>query len=101
MFVHRSTMNPEGGLNEAAALMKELHEQVPPPHGMRILTSWLHPSWAIAVEFEFDSLGEYEEHWKQFWGSPKVAAWMSENRERWDEVLGGEPGVQELWHVSE
>ena len=99
MFVHRLTWNAKGSLNAAAALMKEFWERFPPPHPVRILTSWLYPNDVVAVEHEFASLAEYEEFWKEqnrwYDTSPEFAAWRSENGERWEATFNS----QEMWEV--
>ena len=98
MFVHRSTDTVRGNLLEAAALMKEFWERFPPPHVIRIQTSWLFPNSDLTVEHEFASLAEYEEYWSWFRTNPEIAAWLSENRERFVET---EDHVQGLWEVMQ
>ena len=100
MFVHRTVSNVSiGNFSEAAALWKEFFERFPPPHAFRILTSWLYPSSALVVEYEFEGLGEYEEYWRGFHANPEIAAWVSENAERLDAVSEEGPSIQEMWQV--
>ena len=99
MFVHRSTWKVKGDLNEAAAFSKEFWDRFTPQHTVRILTSWLHPSFELVTEHEFASFAEYEEYWRWFWANPERVAWYSENRERWHGHFVSGGGTEEMWEV--
>lgn len=101
MYVNRWTTNVKGNLQEAAALWKELWERFPPPHAVRIQTSWLFPNSALAVEVEFTSLAEYEEFWRGVHANPEVAAWFTKNAERQDAAFGPRVWIQEMWELVE
>lgn len=95
MIVQRLTFRARRGrLNEAAELARAERERTGGTH--RIYLGYLGPRSDLAVEFEFEGLGEMEAFWSEWSATPESAAFM----EKWDELLESY-GTNEIWTVVE
>ena len=96
MLVQRSTFKAkQGRWEELVALAKTGGDVASPPHAWRLYSSNIGPHSVVALEFEFESLGEYETYWAEWGASPERPAFI----EKWNE-LTETGGTTEIWDLE-
>jgi hypothetical protein len=95
MIVQRRTYVVKGGcMPETVAMIKAIIETHDFEHHIRrVYTPSIAPPGILAVEWEFESLEEYEKAWADWRDSPGSAEFM----ERWFELTES-GGTNELWN---
>ena len=93
MIVNRRTFFAKRGrLKEAVALNRAEMERTNSTARVYVSETGLFDT--IAMEFEFESLDEYEKSWGEYFASPEAAPFL----EKWAEVT--EPGGNnEIWRL--
>ena len=93
MIVNRRTfITKRGHLKEAVALNRSEMERTNSTARVYVSETGLFDT--IAMEFEFENLGEYEKTWVEYFASPEAASFL----EKWAEVT--EPGgTNEIWRL--
>jgi hypothetical protein len=98
MLTNRRTFNVKTGCMEAAIqLLKDTAVLVPviSARPYRLQTAYFGPFDVLAMEFDFESLKEYED----FWGAVIGHAVMEAFFEKWNVLTSG-GGVNELWETQ-
>ena len=95
MIVNRRTFVVKRGCMDAiVALSIAQREQIGRPY--RIYVPEMGPFDALAFEFEFENLQEYERVWAEWFGAPDAAEFMA----KWYDLT--EPGgTNEIWTLAE
>jgi hypothetical protein len=98
MLVQRRTYVVKVGcMPEIVAMLKAARERRK-DNPVRVYTPTvpsIAPPGILAVEWEFESLQEYEKAWTDFIASPETAKFM----ERWNELTES-GGTNELWKLE-
>ena len=97
MIVNRRTfVIKRGRLGEAQALVMAEVERTGTSAGFRLYLPSLGEFDRIAMEWEYESLSEYERQWNEFFSSPESAPFL----EKWVE-LTETGGTNEIWMLAE
>ena len=97
MLVHRLTFRVKSGVQEKAVeMIKEAQTMIAAPHAVRIYTPNIGPFNTVVYDIEFESLGELEEFWANWWALPGTPAFM----EKWNALVDIGTG-SEVWNVEE
>ena len=95
MIVQRLTFTARSGRRlEAAELARAEREQMGGTY--RIYLGDIGPRNDLAMEFEFEGLGEMEAFWSEWFATPESAAFM----EKWDALFEAHR-TNEIWAVIE
>ena len=95
MIVNRLTIPVKvGKMQEVLALFTEDNQRFKPPHAYRVYTSNIGTSDTVCIEWEFESLSEYEP-WRENWlPTPEAQAFMKKMAE-----LVEHGGIREIWNL--
>ena len=97
MIVQRMTyVVKRGCMPEIVAMLKALRESLDSDHHIRrIYTPNIAPIDILAVEWEYESLEDYEKAWADWLDNPRRAEFM----EKWWELTES-GGTNELWDLE-
>ncbi len=95
MIVNRVTIPVKvGKMQEFLALLAADNQRFKPPHAYRVYTSNIGASDMVCIEWEFESLSEYEP-WRENWlPMPDAQAFMQKSNE-----LVEHGGIREIWNL--
>ena len=98
VLVNRQTYNVKiGHADEVVAALKEATEQFSSyKHALRIYTPETGSFDVVAVEWEYESLEEYDRLWTEWRATPEAAAF----NEKWSDLIE-RGGTNEIWHLAE
>jgi hypothetical protein len=98
MIVNRRTFIVKvGHMDQLLALMKEAKEQFTTvEHAWRNYAPEIGPNDVMAMEWEYESLEEYEKDWAEWGATPEAAAFM----EKWNQMTES-GGSNEIWRLVE
>ena len=85
-----------GRMEEAVALVKAEWQRYPLPHATRIYTSNLGPTDTLVLEFEFESMAEYEKFFAGWGADPGTAVYAQGVGELLDPG-----GTSEIWDLRQ
>ncbi len=95
MIVNRLTIPVKvGKTQEVLALLAADNKRFKPPHAYRVYMSNIGTSDTVCIEWEFESLIEYEP-WRENWlPTPEAQAFMQKSNE-----LVEHGGIREIWNL--
>lgn len=98
MIVNRRTFNvKQGHMDELLALLKAAKEQFSTSaHAWRNYAPEIGRFDVLAMEFEYESLQQYEEDWAEWGTTPESAAFL----EKWYQLTES-GGSNEIWRLVE
>jgi hypothetical protein len=98
MIVNRRTFIVKTGhMDQLLALVKAAKEQFSTSaHAWRTYAPQIGPFDVVAIEWEYESLEEYEKDWAEWGATPESAAFM----DKWNQLTES-GGSNEIWRLAE